>query len=254
MIYLTELNKKDDIRQSRIMMKYELRKHLEGKKILLFGLLMAAVLAMITVLPYVFGDGLPKDSTNLGQLYMGFVALIALISATLFTSSAIASEFEERTALILFTKPVRKWSIYLGKYVASFLLGMAFMVIYFVVVTIVSIAVTGSIPPNFAAALGLTILYVLATNSIAIMISSFAKKSSIAAILTFITLLLLISIVTSVLQVNHIDPWFMLDDASNQIYYCIEGQPGTGTAAGVMVVWSAITALFGYFLFKRREF
>jgi ABC-2 type transport system permease protein len=251
---LTELNKKDDIRQSRIMMKYEIRKHLEGKRILLFGLLMAAVLAMITVLPYVFGNGLPKNSIDLGQLYLAFVGLIVLISATLFTSSAIASEFEERTALILFTKPVRKWSIYLGKYVASFLLGMAFMVIYFLVTAIVSIAVAGSIPPHFAAALGLTILYVLATNGIAIMISAFAKKSSTAAILTFITLLLLISIVTSVLQVNNIDPWFMLDDASNQIAFCIDGRSGTGTAAGVMVIWATITAVFGYFLFKRREF
>lgn len=254
MIYLTELNKKDDLRQSRVVMKYEFRKHLEGNKILLFGGLIVAVLLMLTVLPYVFGDGLPKDASKLGSLYLMFVSLIVLVAATLFTSGSISSEFEERTALIIFTKPVRKWSIYLGKYVASCMLGIAFMVVYYAIVCAVSLAVTSSIPPNFVASLGLTILYVLATGGIAIMISSFAKKSSTAAILTFITLLLLISIVTGVLMMNNVNTWFMLDDASNHISTSITCESGTGAAAGVMVVWAAITTIFGYFIFKRREF
>lgn len=251
---MTELNKKDDIRQSRIIMKYELRKHLEGKRILLFGALIAAVLALMTILPYILGDGLSKDSAILSQNYMSFVNLLVLISATLFTSSAIASEFEERTALILFTKPLRRWSVYVGKCVASFILGVAFMIVYFAFVAVVSLAVAGSIPPHFAAAFGLTILCVISTNGIALMISSFAKKSSTAAILTFITLLLLISIITGILYYNNIDTWFMLDDASGHIYSCIQGESGTGTAAGVMVVWGAVTTALGYLIFKKREF
>jgi ABC-2 type transport system permease protein len=253
-IHLTELNKKDDLRQSRVVMKYEFRKHLEGKKILLFGGLIAAVLLLLTVLPYVFGDGLPEDASKLGSLYLMFGSLIVLIAATLFTSGAIASEFEERTALILFTKPIRKWSIYLGKYVASCLLGIVFMVVYYAIVTAVSLAVTGSIPPHFAASLGLTVLYVLSTSGIAMMISSFAKKSSTAAILTFITLLLLISIVTGVLTMYNVDTWFMLDDASNHISTCITGESGTGAAAGIMGIWALITTALGYFIFKKREF
>ncbi len=251
---MTELTLNDDLRQTFVIMKYEFKKYLKGRRILIFGALVAVVLALLTTLPYLLGHELPDDPADLGVLYTAFVSLLVLVSATLFTSGTLSSEFEERTALVLFTKPLRKWSIYIGKYTTATILGIAFMLVYFVATSIVSLVVDGALPPHIVISFGLTILYVISTGGIAMMISSFTKKSSTSAILTFITLLLLISLVTGIMYTYGINTWFMLDDASGYISTCMNGTSGSGTAACVMVVWAAITSIIGYVLFKRREF
>lgn len=245
----------DNIRQTKVIMKYELRKHLEGKKIILFGMLMALLLALNIILPYILGDGLNKDPTELAYSFVTFASLLILISATLFASGTIVSEFEERTALILFTKPLRKWSIFLGKFVSACLLGIMFMLIYYAVVVAVSFAVTGTIATNLLLSLGLAILYVIATTGIAVLISSAVKKASTAAILTFVMLLMIFALISMLLDANSIDPWFMVNQAELTISSCLSGEDFNALAsAAVMVVWGAATGVVGYTAFKRREF
>jgi ABC-2 type transport system permease protein len=178
---------------------------------------------------------------------------LVLLAATLFTSGTISSEFEERTALILFTKPLRKWSIFLGKFLASYILGLIFMAVYYLVVAVVSLAVTGTVASELAMSMALSIAYLVGVNGLAILISSVSKKSSTAAILTFVTLLLIISIITNVLDMYNVDTWFMLDNAADHIYSCMTGESGSGTAAAVMLIWG-ITLFAGYSIFKKREF
>jgi len=99
------------LKQSYVVMKNEIVKFTRGKKMLLFTALIFLVLILLTAVPYLLGDGLTDNATELAASYSSFVALIVLLFATLFASTSLVSEFEERTALILFTRPVKKSSI-----------------------------------------------------------------------------------------------------------------------------------------------
>lgn len=246
---------RDNFRQTRIITKYESRKYLEGKKILLYGALMALVLGMLIVLPYVFGDGLSTDPDALASYFMSAVPFMILLSATLFASGAIVSEFEDRTGLFLFTKPIKKWSIYIGKGTAACLLGFAFVAIYYVVVAAVSFIVTGSLTSEFLVSFMLALLYTFATTGVAVMLSSMVKKSSTAAILTFVMLLMIFTIISTVLSMNSIETWFMLDEASTAMADCITNPSFDSMRSGaVMLVWGAITGVLGFLIFRKREF
>ncbi len=244
----------DNIRQTKVIIKYEFKKYFEGKRIIIFGVLMALVLSLSIALPYIFGDGLSDDPTILAYSMIGMISLLILVSATLFASGTIVSEFEERTALVLFTKPLKKWSIYLGKVFTACVLGILFMLVYYGVVAVVSMIVTGSIATNLLLSLGLALAYVIGTTGVAVLISSVVKKSSTAAILTFISLLLLLTIISSILTVNSIEPWFMLDEASMSITNCLSNESYDALRSGsVMVIWGLVTGAIGYLAFRRRE-
>ena len=245
----------DVTKKSIIVAKNEFKKYFRGKKLILCAGIMVLILAMLTILPYVFGDGLPKEPRELTLLFVFFAYLIVVLTATLFGSTTIVSEYEERTALITFTKPIRKISIFLGKFVAAIIVGVLFTLVYYGATIAICYAVTGAIASETFTSLGLALLYVFAAMGVAILISSAMKKGSSATIMTFITLLLLMSVLSLALS-SSVETWWMLDQAADMIIHTLEGTESMSavTAAGVMVVWGLVTSVLSYVLFKRRNF
>ena len=112
------------------------------------------------------------------------------------------------------------------------------------------------------------------------LISSVMSRGGASAVMTFITILLLVSVVSSVISVAGTDPWFMLDSASNAISNSVPeyvsganemmGEIGSGLgvsmdgalvepadclrSGAVMLVWGAATLILSYLAFSRREF
>lgn len=249
----------DDLRQSYVVMKNEFIKFIRGRKVLLFLVLMALVLTLMTVMPYVFGDGLSKNPSETIGVYLMFASWIVLLSASLFASSSIVSEYEERTALILFTKPIKKWSVFLGKFLASVMMGIVFIAIYYGVTAVISLAVAGSIDGALWTSLGLAALYTLPACGVATLISSVMKRSSISTMLAFVILLMILPLI-SMLMSTSVDVWWMLDQAGNAISGMLSGTNVAMTSseifrsAGVMAAWAGVSSLIAYVLFRKREF
>ncbi len=132
-----------------------------GKKILIFGIINALVLAILTIV--IFAVKIENLDTEMGLgLYIGISSWLMLLGATLFSASSLVAEFEERTALMLFTKPIRKGSIFMGKMMAAYGLNLGFVIIYYVVASIAIAIKTGGFSVNIFASLGYCMLYILA--------------------------------------------------------------------------------------------
>ncbi|MCL2032873.1 MAG: ABC transporter permease [Methanomassiliicoccaceae archaeon] len=244
----------DNLRQTGVVLKYELKKYFRGKKMAIFAIIMLLVLLLNTVPPYLFGDGLNKDPLILAYSYASSMQLLVLLMATLFVSGTIVSEFEERTALVLFTKPLRKWSIFVGKVSVACMAGFMFILVYYAVTAAISLIVTGSVTSSLLTSLGLALTYMIGTAGVAVLISSMVKKSGTAAVLTFVTLLMIMMLTSGILSENSIDPWFMLDTAGYDIDGCLpDNDLNIGRSAGVMLVWGLVTGAAGYLIFRRRE-
>lgn len=262
----------DDIRQAYVVAKNEVRKFLVGKKIILFGLLVLLLEALNLIIPYVLGSGF-VDSLEATETLLGNITLFIVIAAILFTATSIVSEFEERTALVLFTKPIRKWSIFLGKFAASVAITVGFLIIIYLFTTIVCLVAFGNVPAELLASLGLAICGTIGISGLAILLSSIAKKGSTASIMTLVTYLLVLSMVsTLIFTYANVETWWMLNDAMSSITNSIKGEivfddimngiyhyeliPAIELArsAAVMLVWGIVTAVASYFLFKKRDF
>ena len=245
----------DDLRQSLVVTKNEYCKYLRGRKIVIFTLLMALILGLLTFIVFWFDPAVE----DIVVAYVGSMALFILLAATLFSSSALVAEFEERTALILFTRPIRKWAIFTGKFLAAFTLTSAYLAVYYLVVFVV-LAVKGEgLYPGLLESFGLSVCYGLSSTGIAMFLSAFLKKASTASMLTFFALLLLISLITGVLSLAGVeDTWFMVDVASNSILLEVFNPYGSdlnaARDAAVMIAWGVASLGASFLIFRKRDF
>ena len=182
-----------DFMQTVTVAGNEMLKFFRSRKFLMFGALVVALLALTTLLPYAIGSGISGSAGDVFSNYIGYSSFIVLLGATLFASYTIVSEFEERTALVLFTRPIRRSTIFLGKFAACFVLTAAVMVVYYLVAVAVAFAVTGDLVTSFLPSLAMCLAYVFATTGVAMLISSVMSRGGASAVMTFITILLLVS-------------------------------------------------------------
>ena len=253
-----EKDYKDDLRQAMIVSKYEVMKFISGKKIYIFAILEALVLGLLAVVMFFFSNG--EISTKGGlATYISFISLLMLVGATLFSSVTLVSEFEERTSFMLFTKPIRKSSIFIGKFLAAYVLNLLFVIAYYILSAILVAIKTGGSAVELLASLGYCAAYIFALTGIAILFSALMKKSSSASILTFVFILLVPSIVVSIVAIatGSMDVssyWYILDVAEASVPNAISDSVENGARDFfVMILWGLIPAIWAYVLFKRRE-
>lgn len=269
----------DDLRQAAIVAENEVMKFVKGKRFLVYVLLMAAIFVLVTFLPYAFGSTPGDTKAAIVGSYLTFADGLALIAATLFASTVLVSEFEERTALVLFTRPVKRTTVFLGKFLACYVLEAVMIILYYGLMCLVSFVLVGGVASRVGTSLGIALLYLLAASAVAMFISGMAKKSSVSTVITFLVLLLVIPIISMVLSgAGDIDTWFMLNtddilycvpdyvDQINKVYEDIGDSTGidmsgsmaevidAGRAAVVDVVWALVFGLIGWYVFVRREF
>lgn len=275
---MTQFIEMDDIRQTFVVLKNEIIKTLRAKKALLYIILVFGVLALQTALPYLVGEGLKGEAASIFGQYISYVQLLVVLTATLFGSYTIVSEFEERTALVMFTRPIKKSSIFFGKFLSCYIVGAVIMVAYYLISAAIAFAVTGDFVSSIGKSLAVMLGYLLACTGVSMLISSFFKKGGTCAVMTFITILLFISIISGVLTLNNIDPWFMMDQAGNAITNCIPEYVDSTNASlssagasmgidlgsvqvanwakstGVLIAWGIITLAISFIKFIKKEF
>ncbi|MDR1690844.1 MAG: ABC transporter permease [Candidatus Methanoplasma sp.] len=268
----------DDLRQSYVVAKNEIRKFIRGKRFTLYVVLIAIVFALTTALPYVFGGNIGETPGDVIASYVSFVNLLIILAATLFAAVTIVSEFEERTALILFTRPIKKTSIFIGKIVGCIVLETVMIALFYAGIAVVSLIAAGGVSAGLLTSLGLAILFTIAASGIAMFFSSIMKKGSTSAILTFVFLLIIVSVISGAISIST-DPWFMVDQASGTIASCIPeflemtremmissglltpeqaatliAAPDLFKASVAMVAWGAASLILSWLAFIRREF
>ena len=251
----------DDLRQSYVVAKNEIVKFIRGKRFLAYVLLTVLIFVLITVIPYALGDGFSDVPVEVISLYASNVSFLIILAATLFASVVIVSEFEERTALVLFTRPIKKTSIFLGKVVGCIILETLMVVAYYLGAAVVSLIVAGGIPTEFFTSLGLAFMFIIATSGVAVLFSSVMKRGSMSAILTFFFFMMMLTIITTLIYYSGgVEPWFMADAAAGAIdplAVTIEPLvfvPGPGIAAMTMTVWGSVSLVLAWLAFTRREF
>jgi ABC-2 type transport system permease protein len=264
-----------DAEQVFLVAKYDILKHVRSKRLLAIGIILGLVLALVTFLG-TYNNPDPHNVAAFVGNYAGFVNTLVVIGVTLFEGYAIVSEFQGRTGYLLFPNPVKKSSLYAGKFLASVAIMSLVIVVYYAVAIIIGLVYTGGFTELSVYSMLLAILYGMAATGVAFLISSVMKTSTASLVLTFFMLFMILTIVSTVFQVAHVKPDGELTFAGGTISdimvtpYPVDRMNTTigntnqtlpfpqyhsevWPAVATEFVWLIATGALGYVAFKRRE-
>ncbi|AIZ56688.1 ABC-2 family transporter protein [Candidatus Methanoplasma termitum] len=267
-----EIGIRNDLRQICVVTRYEILRHLRSKKMYAFAGIAVLLLVLITGLGMALDGGLSKDPQEFMSGYVSLISLFVIVGVSLFCASTLSSEFEERTALLIFPRPMKRVSLFIGKAMACYIVCGGVIILYYFVSMIISLLNTGSVYPAAFASLGLALLFMLGTGGFALLMSSLFNKGAIAVIITIAALLLIFNIIDGMSSMFNFEPVFSITYAGADISNVINGNvtnsvymdalggyityfyPSHGLAIAIMVVWATVTTSLSALLFIRREF
>ncbi len=221
----------------RIVAGYEFLKHIRRKRLyVILGLTLIAELAVLILVP-VLGDGFP-DSVMVMAALLSVGPALATIGAIFFAGDAIAGEFESKTGFILFTNPVKRSTLVIGKYLACYAAVALLVILGYVIVAISLLAIYGTVPIETLSSFGLCLLYAGSVLSVTFFFSSISKGAMGATVITLVFIMVISGIIDSILMMTGQPHWFMLSTNGDTISTVYGGYEvfmgGLGGGGGMM--------------------
>jgi len=220
----TELNSVNEvpssISQIGISMKYTFLEYIRSRRFLIVLIITLLIAALLTIIvAWRRPAGFLVSNLGFYASWWGLsVTFVIILTGIFFGGDAISGEFQNKTGYFGIPNPVRRSSIYIGKWLSAFLAATAILVVY-MVITIANgvyysatIANFGSgLPYQFVYSLLYAWFYLAAVMGVAFFFSSLFKSSSISILVTVILLLFGFSLIsTLVSDLVGIEPWFIL--------------------------------------------
>jgi ABC-2 type transport system permease protein len=265
-----------DLDQVLTVAKYDVLKHFRSKRLLGLLVLEGLVLALMFALPIALDVDTPDDAADYMSSYVGWVSMLIVLGATMFAGDAIVSEFQSRTGYLLFPNPVKREVIFLGKYLSTLSIISLMVVLYYGIAAVLTLAMTGGSTVLWVYSMLFALCYGAAAAAVGFLLSTVFKGSTGSLVLTFFTLLMILPLISQLLPIGEIKPWFMLTFCGSVISYIMidpypmdslesiplgNGEfmeywsyyPEVGVSLAVLAVYVMVCLGLGMFLFRRRE-
>ncbi|MGZ4903701.1 MAG: ABC transporter permease [Halobacteriota archaeon] len=222
------------VRQIGTVVRYELLKYLRGRRLLAIVLLTIIISAIFLIVPPAIGSQYPTDPKQFMLNRLSFLGILSILSATFFGADAIVSEFESKTGYFLFPNPIRKTAIFVGKFIASALVSVGTIALYYAIAIVSVRVIDGSIPANTGLSFAYALAYLFAILAVSYLFSAIMRSSVYSLILTFFTFFLILPIVDAVGSVAKFKPWFSITFASGIATYIFDSPYPTDKAFTTM--------------------
>jgi len=211
----------------RVVIGYEFLKHIRRRRLyIIMGIALLAEALVLILVPTLMTGGFPKDQI-IGPLVIKGVMVMAMIltfgaslgalGAVFFAGDAIAGEYESKTGFILFTNPIRKTTLWTGKYLAGLLAVTLLLIFTYLVMALALAIIYHEVPVQILGSFGLCALYAAAVLSLTFLFSAISKGSMGATVMTLLFIWVLSSIVEVILAATSNPNWFMISAAANSV-------------------------------------
>ncbi len=202
---------------------------------------------------------------------------IIVISAVFFGGDAISGEFQNKTGYFLVGNPIRRSSIYVGKWIAAFAASLIIIVIFTAITIANGVYYFGgnAFPSQFGESWVFSIIYLIAALGFTFFFSSLFKSSSMSILVTAVLLLFGFSIISELsTALINLEPWYILTYGAGIIgdvltipypahktttqfgkrFTLTSFNPTIPEGLAIMMIYFAVTAVLGLLLFERKEF
>ncbi len=275
----------ESLQQVTKLARYQFREYLRSRRFVALAAIVVVIGGIISlVVAHFRGALIASNVAFYGSFWGGGAAFVVVLAAVFFGGDAIAGEFQNKTGYFLMGLPVRRATVYVGKFIAAFLASVAMMLLFLVILLLNGVYYFGgaALPWQLGISLVLALVYLSAVLGATFLFSSLFKTSAYGFVLTAILFLfgftLLQDLVSDLVK---IEPWMVISYASSSIAsvfgssvnWGLSGTVSTttmmmgprmitsttytaGIAEGIviMIVYLLLTAIAGLFLFEREEF
>ena len=253
----------------RVVIRYEFLKHIRRKRLyVILALALVAELAVIISIPLLM-DGYPDN-----MMVMAFLLTVgpslASLGAVFFAGDAIAGEFESKTGFILFTNPVKRITLWLGKYLACSIAVVLLVAFSYLITAIALLAIYGEVPAEMAQSFGLALLFAGAFLSVTFFFSSISKGAMGATVMTLLLVMVVFGMIEMVLMMAGKPSWFLLSTGGDSIAAVYGGYelllegivppgmmlfetPDIGLCAIAMAVYMVVGFVLSIWITKKRQ-
>jgi len=272
--------------QVGITMKYTLLDYIRSRR---FYIMLTMAIVISAILTFVVGYYRPASflATDL-SFYSGWWGNIAtyviVLSGIFFGGDAISGEFQNKTGYFGIPNPIRRSSIYIGKWLSALIASTVILVVFAAITVGNGLYYFPSVPSEFGLSLLFAWFYLIAVLGFTFFFSSLFKSSSMSIIVTAILFLFAFNIIQLfVANFAQIEPWFILTYGAQivgniltvpypQHQVVTTFGPGGGAVAGtggismttfnvqipvglaIIGIYFIVTAILGLVLFERKEF
>jgi ABC-2 type transport system permease protein len=263
------------IAQVGVTMKYTLLDYLRSRRFVIMLAIVLIISALLTVLVAYYRPGsiVGSSATSLDfySTWWGtFASFLTVISGIFFGGDGIAAEFQNKTGYFTVPNPIRRSSIYIGKFLASFTAATVVILVYLAIAVVNGLFYFGAnIPYQFGESFLFAWFYLLAVLGFTFMFSSLFKTSSYAILVSFLLLIVGFSLISALIEgLTNTEPWYILSYGASIIMNVFTSPyPTTATARGfttyvasipegleIMAAYFIISSVLGLVLFQRKEF
>lgn len=273
------------ITQVGITMRYTFLDYLRSRRfVILLGIMLLISILLTAVVAYY------KPPTFVGSGVLSFYSswwgmtttLVVVLSGIFFGGDAISGEFQNKTGYFTVPNPIRRSSIYIGKWLSA-LAASSIVLLIFTAITVANEALYFplSIPWQFAESVLFAWFYLVAVLGFTFFFSSLFKSTSYSILVTAILFLFAFTLIqTLVAALAQVEPWFILTYGSEivgnvlQPTYPTHITTTTGLFGGdraaartfttfnvtipeglaIIGIYFIVTAVLGLVLFERKEF
>src|SRR4030066_397693 len=200
--------------QVGITMKYSFLDYFRSRRFFILLIITLLITALLTILVgyYRPQSFLASDLSFYGSWWGNSVTFVIILSGIFFGGDAISGEFQNKTGYFGIPNPIRRSSIYIGKWLAAFVAATAILGVFTVITVGNGIYYFGAnVPYQFAESVLFALVYLAGVLGLTFFFSSLFKSNSMSIIVTAILFLFVFSLIqTLVSTLAQIDPWFIL--------------------------------------------
>ncbi len=263
---------------------YYLKNYYRSRSFYLMFFMAVVVSLLLTYLSFKYLNDLAKFATNLSFIISGptskerilaylwsfVLSTFPAFAAVFFGSPSISSEIETKTALHVFTLPIPRIILLIGKFLSSVTVTSAIVLTYTIFEVIVFQYLFNVLIIELLYSFLLTLMFVLAFSSVTFLISSLFNKNTYAYITALITYLLVFNAATIIIELLYsVTPYYLLNNAASitsrvyiNIFFGITLSGGSTSPAPFSLIAYTSIVMFLYFIisfgitaviFERKE-
>jgi ABC-2 type transport system permease protein len=268
-------------------MKYTFLEYFRSRRFLILLTITLLIAALLTIVvawrrpeSFLFSNLSFYSSWWGGATSFSAVTFVIILSGIFFGGDAISGEFQNKTGYFGIPNPIRRSSVYVGKWLSAFLAATAILAVFTVITIANGIYYFGSsgVPYQFGLSLLFAWFYLAAVMGLTFFFSSLFKSSSISILVTVILFLFGFTLIEALVSdLVGYEPWFVLTYGSGIIGniliapYPLPKVVNSSTFRGhtittttfnasvpqglvIIALYFIITAILGLILFERKEF
>ena len=265
--------------QVGVTMKYTFLDYFRSRR---FFILLSITLLISALLTFVVGYYRPEsflvsDLSFYSSWWGNSVTFVIVLSGVFFGGDAISGEFQNKTGYFVLPNPIRRSSVYVGKWLSAFIASTIILGVFTAITVGNGMYYFGlNVPYQFGESVFFAWFYLAAVLGVTFFFSSLFKNSSMSILVTIILFLFVFTLLqTLVAGLIQIEPWFILTYGAqiignvlmvpyppHSIVISMGPLGETLTIYNVTIpegltiigLYFIITAFLGLVLFERKEF